>query len=233
FKLDPADYNRFGVYTPWGCYRYLRLPQGFCNSPSICQEIMDRVTRETQFATSFLDDVIISTRPNREFHLKEVRNTLRAFKDFGLKLNEKKCVFMSKEITFLGHRINHEGISPDQTNVDTICKIQPPTNLKQLRMFIGAVGFFSMFIPKYSSIMKPLFDLLKKDKPFVWSTEHQNAFEAAKNSLLSSKVLAHYDPAKELYIFTDASQKGYSGVLCQKFDANFRPIMYWSKSRPN
>jgi len=129
----------------------------------------------------------------------------------------------------MGHKLSASGISPDQEKINTILNLQTPTNVKELRSFLGMITYCSRFIPNFATIIDPLRSLLKKD--WVWTETHQKSFQQLKELLLSSETLAYYNPNSYTEIVTDASPFALGAVIAQRQpDGTLRPISYASRS---
>ncbi|KAD2805006.1 hypothetical protein E3N88_38383 [Mikania micrantha] len=139
--------------------------------------------------------------------------------------SESKCSFAGTTIEYLGHVISGKGV---QTDPPKICAIQQwavPTNLKQLRGFLGLAGYYRRFIKAFGVMARPLTDLLKKDS-FKCNEEAQVAFEILKQAFTTAPVLALPGFSKEFVVETDASSKGLGAVLMQEG----HPIAFISKA---
>ena len=147
-----------------GLFHFTRLPYGLCNAPATYQKIMDQLIRPEwePHVFAYLDDVIIVTE-SFESHLRWLRKVLSALKDANLKINKDKSDFCCSEVKYLGYVVNNEGLKTDEDNVRPIREYPTPSNLKQLRRFLGMVGWYSRFIPKLAEYKIPLTHLLKKD----------------------------------------------------------------------
>ena len=106
-----------------------------------------------------------------------------------------------------------------------------PNNVKELQRFLGVANFFRKFIPVFSRVAYPLYQLLRKDKEFIWDEACESAFVKLKGCLLSDVVLAHPNYTKDFHLFTDASNCGLGACLMQVDDeGQLKPLMYFSKS---
>ena len=113
----------------------------------------------------------------------------------------------------------------------TIQKAPSPQNTTQLRSFLGMITYYSKFLPNLSTQLAPIYSLLQKNTRWKWGPKQQKAFEEAKELLVSAKVLAHYDPNKDLYLACDASPYGIGAVLSHRMDnGDERPIAFASRS---
>ena len=107
-------------------------------------------------------------------------------------------------------------LSPDPKKVEAINDSAPPSNVAELRSFLGTVNYVSRFIPDFSTITAPLRDLTRHNTRRQWTKQHQSAFDELKRRLITSPVLAYFDPAKETKILVDASPIGLGAILTQQ-----------------
>ncbi|GKE86723.1 reverse transcriptase domain-containing protein, partial [Tanacetum coccineum] len=155
---------------------------------------------------------------------------LQRCKDTNLVLNWEKCHFMVKEGIVLGHKILKSGIEVDKAKVDVIEKLPPPASVKGIRSFLGHAGFYRRFIQDFSKIARPMTHLLKKETPFIFSTECQEAFKTLKKKLTEAPILVALDWDLPFEIMCDASDFAVGAVLGQRKTKHFQPIHYASKT---
>ena len=135
------------------------------------------------------------------------------------------------ELVYMGHKLSANGLSPDQSKINTINALEPPTNPTELRSFLGMITYCLKFIPHFATLTEPLRELIKKDVPWTWNFEHQNAYANLKQSLVSSQTLAYFDPEAETEVVTDASPVGLGAVITQRQpDGNYWPVSYASRA---
>lgn len=125
-------------------------------------------------------------------------------------------LFAQQQIIYLGHVISAQGVSTDPNKIQVIEQWPVPVNAKDLRSFLGLAGFYRKFVCNFGIISRPLFNLLKKNAVFVWTIDHQQAFQLLKNALVTTPVLALPDFSKPFTIHTDASQFGVGAILMQQ-----------------
>ncbi|GBN52847.1 Transposon Tf2-6 polyprotein [Araneus ventricosus] len=161
-------------------------------------------------------DLPVSQRAYRtsEEHYAHLEQIFKICEE-NIKLKFSKCVFAKDKISFLGYEIKDGFITPDNHNIESIKKLQPPKNGKQLQGFLGSVNVYNKFIDSYAKIRETLNQLLKKDKQWHWTVECQEAFELLKNKLVTKPVLQLYDPKLPLHVFCDASQVAIWAILKQ------------------
>ena len=146
-----------------------------------------------------------------------------------LQLKAGKCNFAKQEIEWLGFKLTSSGTSPINTKVQGISDKLRPTNLKELRSFLGAVNQFNRFVPDLATICFPFKSILKRDAEWNWNEEHESAFKKVSEEVKKVAELKHFKKKKPLQIICDASKQGLGAVLQQKEDMGWKPIFYASR----
>ena len=149
-----------------------------------------------------------------------MRIVFERVKKFHLRLNVEKCEFGKLEITFLGYLINHEGCRPTKERVEAIIQFPKPTNVMQLRKFLGMMNFYRRNLPHAADVHAPLLvyltDSKKNDKrEIVWTAEAEDSFKKAKSDLIKATLLSHPCIDAEVRVVTDASDTSKGAVLEQ------------------
>ncbi|GFW59161.1 retrovirus-related Pol polyprotein from transposon 17.6 [Trichonephila clavipes] len=177
-----------------------------------------------------MDDVVIPAA-NESQALEYLKIVLQVACDYGLEINFKKCQFLHNKIEFLGHIIENGRLFPSPSKTKAVINYPDLKNIKDVRRFLGLTGYFRKFLPSYSTIAKPLSDLLRKDSPFQFYAEPQTAFQKLKYLLSQQPVLSIFNQNSPTEIHTDASIDGLGAVLLQKsiHDNQFHPVFYMSK----
>ncbi len=132
-------------------------------------------------------------------------------------------------MTYLGHRMDADGLHPLQVRVRAIEEAPTPTSVSTLKSYLGMLTYYSRFLPNLSTTLHPLYLLLRKDAPCKWGVDQEKAFAASKQLLTSESCLTHFDSSLELTLACDASAYGLGAVLSHKMpDGSERPIGYAS-----
>lgn len=228
FELDESKKYTV-INTHKGLFRYNRLVYGLSSSPAIFQRHLEELFADLPHVGVFLDDVII-TGPTTSTHLDTLHKVFSRLQQYGLKVKREKCSFFAKEVVYLGHVISKDGVRTCQDKVEAILKTRRPENVSELRAFLGMVNYYSKFVQNVSTILAPLYNLLKANVKFRWTTDCSEAFEKIKEQLAGSDVLVHYSPQLPLILTTDASTVGVGAVLAHRTPDGERPIAYASRS---
>ena len=177
-----------------------------------------------------MDDVIVHGKTREELTAR-VSEFLQKCQDEDLCLKISKSTFETQEVDFLGYKVRYGEYSPCPVKTAAIKDWLTPTNLKELRSFIGFCNFYRMFIANFSQIAHSLHLLTKKDQEYVWGEAQRQAFQELRTRLTSSPVLRLPDLSKLFTIQTDASKLGTGAVLLQQDAAGVsHPCAYLSQA---
>ncbi|XP_041435047.1 uncharacterized protein K02A2.6-like [Xenopus laevis] len=211
-ELDPDSKTFLTINTHKGLFQYQRLPFGVSTAPAIFQHAMDQILQGIDHVVCFLDDILI-TGSSVEEHLALLDKVLSKLKASGVRVKLSKCHFLQESVEYLGYRIDAQGLHPTETKLTAIVNAPSPSNVSELRSFLGLLNYYGRFLPNLSTLLQPLHELLQKDTKWVWSAQCEKAFQDAKQRLTNSKWLAHYDPSKPLRLACDASPYGVGAVI--------------------
>ena len=138
------------------------------------------------------------------------------------------CLLLS-EVECLGHNISSRCLHPKAEKVKALNKAPTPTNVSQLKSFLGLLNYYNKFLPSVPTTLTPLYKLLQAMVPWTWGAAQQKAFEAAKAALTFDHLLIHYDPDRPMLLACDASSYGVGAVLSHQLpDGSDQPIAYVS-----
>ena len=112
--------------------------------------------------------------------------------------------------------------------LESIAKMPGPQNAKQVKQFLGLVGYYRKFVPRFSDIARPLTQLTRKNEGFNWSTECDKCFHMLKDYLQEALILRYPDPSADYKLYTDASKYAYAGVLTQSIDGTDHAVAFTS-----
>ena len=202
------------------------MPFGLTNAPAAFMDLMNRIFKEflDKFVIVFIDDILVYSR-SREEHAEHLRITLQILKEKELYAKFKKCEFWLEKVSFLGHVVSQDGISVDPTKVEAVNNWSRPTNVTEIRSFLGLAGYYRRFVEGFSKIAMPLTQLTRKSNKFIWTDECEKSFQELKQRLISALVLTIPLGTEGFVIYSDASKQGLGCVLMQ----NGKVIAYASR----
>ena len=210
-----------------GYYRFLKGFYGPADIPTIFHEKIDRTLGHQ--TPVWLGDNIIVTRGTKEENTRKLYSVLTKLENEGYKAS-KKSQYSTKKTIWFGHTISQDGIRPNKEKTDAINKLEPPTNTKTLKSFLGAILSFAKFIPNLSEKTDNLRQLLKKGTKWEWTTDRNSDFNKIKQELTSLPCLAQYNGNKENIVTTDACKTVLGIAVWQKQEnGELKPIAFASR----
>lgn len=225
-EMEQEDKEKTAFATPWGSFQQKRLGFGLTNGPATYCRLVEQVLHDIpkDVAIGFLDDGVIhgSSLP---IHIRNLRTTLSAYRDAGLRLNPAKCSFFAKEINYLGHTLDSTGVRPTNDYKAAVEKWPLPVFKTDARAFLGVTGYYRNHIPNYAELAAPWTDVIgKTDKPaektrLVVTDAMATAFENLKLKLISAPVLGfpYFSGPKcgQFILDTDFCDTQTAGILSQ------------------
>ncbi|GJP60468.1 hypothetical protein CLOP_g17684 [Closterium sp. NIES-67] len=206
------------------------MPFGITNAPATFQAEMNHILCPLldECVVVYLDDILVYSHDMQQHveHLRRVFEILRQER-FYVKLSKRD--FALEKVQFLGHIISAQGFHVDPKKIEAVCMWRTPENVKELQQFLGFANYYNKFVPKYAKITAPLTNLLKKNTPYKWGPQHQEAVEQLKQALTSAPVLILLDPERDYVIEADASDQAMGAVFMQDQWNGLQPIAYLSK----
>ena len=229
--LDEESRQYVTINTHLGLYQYTRLPFGVASAPAMFQKAMDMVLQGLPGVICYIDDILVSG--TSEEQLSRLEEVLKRLKNYGLRVKKNKCAFLRESVEYLGHKVDASGLHPLSGKVEAIVQAPEPQNVQQLRSFLGLLNYYGKFIKNLATLLHPLNKLLQQDVKWYWSTNCEIAFKQAKQELVASKVLAHYDINLPIKLAADASSYGVGAVISHVYpvpDGTERPIAFASRT---
>ena len=224
-ELDRESSMLTTFATPYGRYRWLRLPFGLSVSSEIFQKRLHQELQGLPGVKCIADDILIHGTCEAD-HDSNLDGFMRRCQQKGIKLNAEKLEYKCKEVLFHGHLLTTEGLKPDPEKVRAIVEMPRPKDRSDILRLNGMVNYLSRFLPQLSDVMKPLRDLTHKDAAWCWDDLQEKAWNDVKTLIASASVLAYYKPTEVLEIQCDSSQSGLGAALMQ----NGHPIAYASRA---
>ena len=238
--VGPSDVHKTAVTTPFGLSNFTRTLFGLRNSGQTFQRFIDHVTRGLDFVFVYLDDLLV-TSPDHKTHKKHLRILFARLSEYGIIIGPEKCQFGTTELSFLGHHVCTEGISPLPSAVDAIVNFVKPEKQRALRRYLGMVNYYHRFIQHCAAKLTPLNNLLtaaneghtrlspKSNLDLKWNKNAESAFSESKQILANATLLVHPDSTAQINITCDASDVAVGGVLQQFLNGMWQPLSFFSK----
>ena len=167
-----------------------------------------------KFVVVYMDDIFIYSTTEQE-HLQHLRSVFMTLRESRLFVKLSKCDFFKTDVKFLGHLVGAEGVRVDPSKVAAVQSWSPPSNVGEVRSFLGFANFFRRFIQGYASLVAPLSDLLRKENTSVWSNACQEAFDRVKEILTTAPVLKMPSFDEPFEVWCDASGFAIGAILLQ------------------
>ena len=230
-KLDETDSFLTTMITPWGRFRWSRLPYGLSVSSEIFQRRLMQALEGLPGVVTVADDIIVMGRGSTiEEASKDHERNLSALQlrceEKKIRLNEEKTVLKQSEISFMGHCVSAQGVKPDPEKVKALLEAARPTDVHGIRRFCGMVQYLAKFVDNVSESLAPLQEMTRKNAKFEWSQQCEKGFNDIKRKIAEATMLCHYNPNLPLELHVDSSQSGIGCVLLQ----DSRPLEYASRS---
>jgi len=235
FPIQKEDRWKTAFVTPWGLFHFNVMHYGFVNAPACLQRYMDHILapliyQQPPQVTVYMDDIRSFAR-DKDNAIGLNRQILKTLGEVGLYCKASKCDFHKEEIELLGVTVNGKGFGLEDKKVMDVRNWPIPTNLKEMKGFIGFCNFYRQFLKNFSIVARPLHKLDKKDMKWEWKGDQQKAFDKLKELILSEPCLAHATLEKPFRMETDASNYAYGAMLSQKQeDGKYHPVGFMSKS---
>ena len=225
--------------TPWGAWRYTRLPMGLRNSAQSLQRLMDHVFYGLANCYVYMDDLLLFSKDQKS-HDNLIKEALQRLDANGLSIHLDKCSFGQSQMEFLGYQVTRSGITPLDKKVSAICDFPAPRTPKDLLGFLGALNFYRRSLPKLdgkstAEILDPLYKLASRKNPGkkfveIWQEmDMDQHYNNAKRLLMEAAALSYPDPGAPIALTTDASLYGIGATLEQFVDGSWQPLGYFSK----
>ncbi|GJS16809.1 putative reverse transcriptase domain-containing protein [Tanacetum coccineum] len=190
-RVHEDDIPKTAFRTGYGYFEFTVMPFGLTNAPAVFMDLMNRVCRPylDKFVIVFIDDILIYSK-TREEHVEHLRLVLKLLKKKKLYAKFSKCEFWLREVKFLRHVINGNGIHVDPSKIEAVKNWKAPRTPTEVHLFLGLAGYYRRFIENFSKIAKSLTILTQKCKTFDWGEEQELAFQTLKDKLCNVPVLA-------------------------------------------
>ena len=203
--------------VPMGKWQFKHMPLRLSQAPAYFQLLIDKVLMGcSSFAISYLDDIIIFSKTKGE-HLQHLEKIFTRLHNFGLKMKWEKCSFFKKHIQYLGHLVSKRGFEPLPEKLESILNMPALHTAKEVKQFLGIIGYYRKFVPHFADISRPLTKLTRHNVTLEWMEQCQKSFNHLRELLMEYPILRYRDPMQSYVSYTDASGIGSSGVLMQEY----------------
>ena len=207
---------------PLGFCECKRMPFGLTNAPATFQRLMETCLGDLNlhWCIIYLDDIVIFSKDPAS-HLETLKAVFWKLEEAGLKLKPSKCELFQRQLAYLGHVTFAKGVATDESKIEAIKNWPMPTNITEVRSFLGFMGYYCRFIPKFTQVAHPLHKLTsgenagKKKAAIKWDSRCQQAFDDLKTLCTMAPILAYTNFTKPFKLHTDACGTGLGAVLYQ------------------
>ena len=236
-RLSENSKRYCGILPYFGStsYLYQRMPMGLSILPSIWQSYINAILdclQSRKYCKAIMDDLLLFT-PSKGSHMDKLEDLLKALLKNGLKISPKKCQLFRTNLQYMGNEIFIQNkkvcVQPLRNRLEAIQKLQPPTTVKGSRSFVGMVNFLNMFCRDLQKLLKPIYDLTRKGRPFIWGKEQQHSFEEIKGRLIKPLVLYMPNKTGRFHLYSDTSKFATGSALYQIQNGKPKLIAYASK----
>ena len=224
-RLDDESSYLTTFNTPFGRYRFRRMPFGISSASEILQKQAYKTFGDITGVYCLSDDTLVAADSDEE-HDEIINKVMQRARERGVKFNPRKVQFKKPEVKYMGRIISAEGIRPDPEKIKALSEMPRPSNVKDIQRLLGMVNFLAPFIPNMSQVTSPLRNLIKKEIQWHWGPEHEKSIQDITEILGKDPVLKLFDPKEKATIQCDSSSEGLGACLLQEG----QPIAYASKA---
>lgn len=224
-KLDDKSSELCKFNSPFGCYKFNRLPFGISIAPEIFQKFNEKNFGDIPGVVIYFDDMLICADNEKE-HDEILNKVVERARKLNVKFNLRKLQYRVTEVKYLGFVFNKFGMKPDPEHVRAIMSLEVPSNKKELQRILGMVNYLRKFIPNMSEITAPLRELLKTSVHFEWLSVHSKALNELKDQISKAPVLGNLDSNKPITLQCDSSKSGLGCCLLQ----DGQPVSFASRA---
>ncbi|XP_041472642.1 uncharacterized protein K02A2.6-like [Lytechinus variegatus] len=230
-KLDKESSFLTTFWTPFGRYRWLRMPFGIATAPEEYQRRQHEVVQGLPGVEAIVDDLLVygSGETMEEAiinHDQNLRRLLERARQVGLKFNKTKIQLKQTEVRYIGHVLTDKGLCPDPEKIRAVAELERPRDVKTVQRFVGFVNYLAKFLPHLSEECEPLRQLTLKEVKWFWGPAQERAYSRVKKLVTTAPVLRYYDVNEEVTIQCDASDTGLGATLMQKS----QPVAFASRA---
>ena len=209
--LSEKSRPKSAFVSPFGKWEFKRCLFGLAQAPAYFQRLVNEVLSGLTFASGYLEDILVYS-PDMETHLIHLRKLFIKLREADLKLKE----VLKKHIQYLGHIVSGKGITPMPEKLECTRNMPLPKTPKEVKQFLGLIGYYCKFVPRFWDLAQPLNALMRKGVTFEWTSICHESFEMLKTSLMTEPILTYLDSSLPYVLFIDASKYSWACVLTQE-----------------
>lgn len=224
-ELDEESSNLTTFMTPFGRFKFNRVPFGLSCAPEMFQGKMIRLFGDLKGVMVYFDDIVVYADDETE-HDRIMKEVIDRARENNIKFNKDKIQYRQGRVKFMGYILSQGTVKPDAKYGDAILGMKRPNDKSAVLRFLGLLKYIARFIPNLSKLTARLRNLTRNDVQFEWTNEHEMEFANLLNIVTSGQTLAIYDPGKPVIVQTDASKDGLGCVLIQ----DGRPVLFASRT---
>ena len=217
--------------TLWGKFRFTRMPFGLRNAPATLQRLMGIVPSGLNTNSSaYIDDILIFS-PNWEDHVTHCHSVLERLHSHGLKAKPSKCVWDKSHVEYLGFEIGGGQVTVPEARVAPLMNYKKPITQRDLRSFLGTVGYYRRFVQNFGKIAASLTAATRKNMPRVveWTSAREKSFSELKLAVASICAQCIPSLSDVFMLTTDASFAGIGAVLSVTREGVDLPVAFYSR----
>ena len=230
-KLDEASSFLTTFNTPFGRYRWLRMPQGISSAPEEYQRRQYDAIRGLKGVEVIADDTLVfgcgdTIEEATKYHDRNLKALLQRAREKNLKFNQSKLCLCCPSVTYMGHTLSADGLSPDKAKVEAVLSMNRPTDVASVQRLLGFVNYLARFLPHLSDVCEPLRRLTDRDSIWDWQSSQENAFQKIKQLVTDAPILRYYDVTDPVTLQCDSSDFGLGATLLQ----HGQPVAFASRT---
>ena len=233
--MHPEDREKTAFTTGRGLWQFRVMPFGLCNAPATFERLMEKFLAGLPLSVClvYLDDILVPAR-SFEDHIQNLRTVFGRLREANLKLSPKKCSLFRRQLKFLGHIVSEKGVATDPEKLEAVMTWPTPTNISEVRRFLGLCSYYRRFVANFADIACPLQQCTEHPQILKWNDELEKSFVSLKKALVEAPILGYPDPDGHFILDTDASAYGIGAVLSQIQHGEEKVVAYYSRamSRP-
>ena len=176
----------------------------------------------------YINDMVVKSKREAR-HIKDLQGVFEVLRQHKLRLNANKCAFRVRASKFLGYLITNRGIEVNPEQIEAVKHLNPPSNLKELQVFIDMLAALNRLISKFADPCRPFYQLLKKYRGFQWDGKCEKAFQDLKEYLMQAPMLTAPEPIKDLFMYLSVSDHAVSAMLLRDQEVQL-PVYYINKT---